>query len=561
MLNKQYVSIRLLPIIVAFTLAFGCMTAIQQSDSYADELNYPTTALKVVGATENATWKILKTMPFKENTNPSMAVFEDYKMGDPIERTWNNTGNDGVVPWWSIKLSDLERCGIVTGVSLSKTDGSFINGYYASDLTQQYNGISLMGSDLGEIGAVITMDGRYPDLSQSDSYQFSCLAIGKKNKPWKNSFLYDESEEYYAEVFVYDDVNVVREAKDTIDTVFTIYFNGEERKLLLVDSDMELQVGGTDTRIAKVQSSYYGNATVSYTSSDNTIATVDTTSGEVIGVAEGEATITASIKDGDKETSKSYKVIVSKASDPAVEEVIEKINSIDDPVTLNSEKGITAARQAYNDLGEDQKALIDAAVLKKLTDAEEALKELKAAPVINQIDSIGDITEDNYLQKESDILDAQTAYNALSADIQPFVTNYAKLLEARIVVAEFKLKSAKGDLEKVKKDKKKAEQELQNLKDEIAAKALTVSGLKVTSKAKKFTVKWKKNNKADGYQVQYKLKSAKKYQTLKTLTGTKAVSKKLKKGKKYQFKVRTYRLVNGKTTYGKWCGVKSCACK
>ena len=66
MLNKQYVSMRLLPIIVAFTLAFGFMTTIQQSDSYADESTYPTTALKVVGATEEATWQILKTMPFKD---------------------------------------------------------------------------------------------------------------------------------------------------------------------------------------------------------------------------------------------------------------------------------------------------------------------------------------------------------------------------------------------------------------------------------------------------------------------------------------------------------------
>ena len=196
-----------------------------------------------------------------------------------------------------------------------------------------------------------------------------------------------------------------------------------------------------------------------------------------------------------------------------------------------------------------------------LENAEKELKVLKAAPVITLIDGIGDITEDNYAQKESDILDAQAAYNALNADIQPFVTNYAKLLEARIAVAEFKLESAKGDLAKVEQDKEKAEQELQNLKDEIAAKDLTVSGLKVTSKAKKFTVKWKKNSEADGYQVQYKLKSAKKYKTLKNTTALKVTSKKLKKGKKYQFKVRTYKNVNGTKVYGKWSSVKTCKCK
>ena len=245
---------------------------------------------------------------------------------------------------------------------------------------------------------------------------------------------------------------------------------------------------------------------------------------------------------------------------PEVQAVIETINAIGE-VTLDKEDAITEACEAFISLTEDQQAQVPDEVKATLENAEKELKVLKAAPVITLIDGIGDITEDNYAQKESDILDAQAAYNALNADIQPFVTNYAKLLEARIAVAEFKLESAKGDLAKVEQDKEKAEQELQNLKDEIAAKDLMVSGLKVTSKAKKFTVKWKKNSEADGYQVQYKLKSAKKYKTLKNTTALKVTSKKLKKGKKYQFKVRTYKNVNGTKVYGKWSSVKTCKCK
>jgi len=88
----------------------------------------------------------------------------------------------------------------------------------------------------------------------------------------------------------------------------------------------------------------------------------------------------------------------------------------------------------------------------------------------------------------------------------------------------------------------------------------TRSGLKLKSKARKITATWKKNADADGYQVQFKLKSAKKYKTLKTLTGIKAVSKKLKKGKKYQFRVATYKTVDGKKIYGKWV-TKTVKCK
>ena len=553
MLNKQYVSKRLLPIIVVFALAFGCMTVIHQSESYADEEQFPTTKLEMVGEHDNVTvhWYVLNNASVCEDE--WVFLDTDYTLGDSIERTMTKDK----APWWWASAAEIEACGSMTGASLAKTDGSYIDGIYAADIEK---GIRLSDleahSDFPE-NALMSDHTMWADV---DKYVFM---FKKDDGTWdSNTANYRELEDQtYFEVYTCD----FCEAKEKIDTIITLYFNGEERKLRFdgEDEDMTLEVGEKGTRTAKTQSSYYSeNAVISYASSDDSIATVDVSSGEVTGVAEGKATITASIQDGDKESSKQYKVIVTKASDPEVNAVIEKINSIiDDPVTLNSEEGITAARLAYNALEEEQKAMIDAAVLKKLTDAEEALKELKAAPVISQIDSIGVITKDNYIQKESDILDAQAAYNALNTDIQPFVTNYAKLLEARIAVAEFKLKDATDDLEKVKTEKKNAEQELQNLKDEIAAKALTVSGRKVASKAKKFTITWKKNAKADGYQVQYKLKSAKKYKNLKTLTGTKAVSKKLKKGKKYQFRVRTYCLVNGKTIYGKWSGIKTCVCK
>ena len=85
------------------------------------------------------------------------------------------------------------------------------------------------------------------------------------------------------------------------------------------------------------------------------------------------------------------------------------------------------------------------------------------------------------------------------------------------------------------------------------AKALKVTGLKLKSKARKVTVSWKAAEGATGYDVQFKLKSAKKWSNLKTgVTGTSVKSKKLKKGKKYQFQVRPYTEINGEKVYGKW---------
>jgi hypothetical protein len=104
-------------------------------------------------------------------------------------------------------------------------------------------------------------------------------------------------------------------------------------------------------------------------------------------------------------------------------------------------------------------------------------------------------------------------------------------------------------------------------KDEIAklteaAKSLKVTGLKVRAKSRKFTVTWNKTKGAVGYQVQYKLKTAAKWSVLnKSVTKTSVGTKKLKKGKVYSFRVRTFANVNGGKIYGKWSAAKAVRCK
>lgn len=90
----------------------------------------------------------------------------------------------------------------------------------------------------------------------------------------------------------------------------------------------------------------------------------------------------------------------------------------------------------------------------------------------------------------------------------------------------------------------------------------TVKSIKV--KNRKLTVKWKKDNRADGYQLQYSQdKKFKKKVSSQTIKNRKTISKttpKLKKGKTYYVRVRSYKniKVNGKTKklYGSWSKVK-----
>ncbi len=98
-------------------------------------------------------------------------------------------------------------------------------------------------------------------------------------------------------------------------------------------------------------------------------------------------------------------------------------------------------------------------------------------------------------------------------------------------------------------------------------KKITVYGVpkkpemkKLTAGKKKFTVQWKKDKKADGYQVQYSTdkkfkKNVKSVNVSKK--STKATVKKLKKGKTYRVRVRSYKKINGKKYYSGWGKVKS----
>lgn len=88
--------------------------------------------------------------------------------------------------------------------------------------------------------------------------------------------------------------------------------------------------------------------------------------------------------------------------------------------------------------------------------------------------------------------------------------------------------------------------------------------VKLTAGKKKITVKWKKITGANGYVVYRSTKKASGYKAIKTIKKGSTVSftnKNLKKGKRYYYKVRAYRTVNGKRIYGTYSAVKSIKAK
>lgn len=86
----------------------------------------------------------------------------------------------------------------------------------------------------------------------------------------------------------------------------------------------------------------------------------------------------------------------------------------------------------------------------------------------------------------------------------------------------------------------------------------------VKSQKNKITLKWKKVSGVNGYEIFRATSKNGKYKKIATVTKASKVTytnKKLKSDKKYYYKIRTYKKVNGKKVYGEYSVVKSATAK
>ncbi len=93
-----------------------------------------------------------------------------------------------------------------------------------------------------------------------------------------------------------------------------------------------------------------------------------------------------------------------------------------------------------------------------------------------------------------------------------------------------------------------------------ATKPSTPKITSLTSKSKKANLKWKKISGASGYEVYMATSKKGKYSKIKTISKgstVKYTKSKLKKNKKYYFKIRAYKTVNGKKEYSSYSSIKN----
>lgn len=121
----------------------------------------------------------------------------------------------------------------------------------------------------------------------------------------------------------------------------------------------------------------------------------------------------------------------------AAEKVIAAIDALPsaDNLTLNPYvlQLLDNIQAQYNALTEAQKALVaNYSVLQTLRSLIPDLKA--AAAVVDKINAIGEVTSDNYQKKQALVIEARTAYDALTADQKKRVTNYAELEKAELFI-------------------------------------------------------------------------------------------------------------------------------
>ncbi len=273
----------------------------------------------------------------------------------------------------------------------------------------------------------------------------------------------------------------------------------------------------------------------------------------------GKVTDSANLSNGDTIElfyTKDYTQEADHTNTPtSVARAIEAIGT----VTKDSGDAIQAARAAYDQLTDAQKSLIDQATVDKLTAAEKAWADLNKP--------------DEPTKPAANVITAKSAAKVTSGKAQSFqlsakakggakltyrsdnksvkVSKSGKVTIAKHFVGKATITITAGATKDYTKTVKRV--------------TVTVNPTGTTfrsvynAKGQKLKAYWKKNSSISGYQLQYGTSNQFtncKTVTLKSPKYTGAVRTKLRKGKTYCVRIRTYKKVGGKTYYSAWSKTK-----
>ena len=235
------------------------------------------------------------------------------------------------------------------------------------------------------------------------------------------------------------------------------------------------------------------------------------------------------------------------ADEAAAKSVADAIRALSDNAGLDDKDAVAAAKAAYDTLTEDQKKLIPGDVLSKLATAEQQVAAAEEAARTVDISACKITVKD-------------LAYTGKKVKKPSVTVMYGsdKLTEGADYTFTYNKKAKAIGAYKLTVTGMGRYTGSVNTTFKVVPKGTAFS--KLTGGDKQITLKWKSQKNITGYQIEYSLKkdfsSSKKVTVKKAKTLTTTI-KKLKAGKAYYVRIRTYTTVKKKNYFSAWSKAKA----
>ena len=253
----------------------------------------------------------------------------------------------------------------------------------------------------------------------------------------------------------------------------------------------------------------------------------------------------------------------------AIADANEELEALDKTATESATEAVAAAEAldttAYSE--EDAAAVTEAlAALKEELENEEATTASINTAKINVLEKAKAEAEaklekaNGDLEKlGNDLEKAKEDNNTLQGQVDDLTTQLGNT-KTELEGAKTELGNTKTELEGTKTELGQTKSDLDNAKAELEKVSALTKVKAVSAKAgkKKVTVKWKKVDGAKGYVIYRSLKKKSGYTEVKTIkkaSTVKFTDKKVKKGKKYFYKIRAYKDYSGNQLFGAYSKV------
>ena len=189
-----------------------------------------------------------------------------------------------------------------------------------------------------------------------------------------------------------------------------------------------------------------------------------------------------------EEAEKAKQEQIQQENEAAANAVVSAIESLPEHLKLKNETEVAGARALYDELTEEQKALVPAEMLTRLEEAEKTIEEHKAIKEEREKEKaankeaaskaegvINGIPDEVTLDAENAVMQARAAYSELTDDQKKFVSDKAM----------DKLNSAEAKIKELKEEKQKKEEEAEKKKEAKKKAAEKKKAAKETKKEEK----------------------------------------------------------------------------